>query len=64
MIEKANDVYIASLDMVIKPYWDKNKFKYFDVVSWNEAIEQAALDVAKKIKYPTEACAAIRSMKK
>lgn len=41
-----NEVYIARLDMVIKPYWDENKFKYLDMVTWNAAIEAAALELA------------------
>lgn len=36
----AEGIYIARLDMVIKPFWDENKFKYFDAVTWNEAIEK------------------------
>lgn len=36
-----NDVYIPFCDMVIKPFWDENKSRYFDLITWNAAIEEA-----------------------
>lgn len=38
--DDTNDLYIASLDMIIKPIWDGSK--YIDKQTWNSAIEAAA----------------------
>ena len=49
---------------------DTDNFKFVkdaeerEKLIWNNAIEAAELEISKKLKYPTEACAIVRGLKK